>query len=106
MAVIASVLAFSPETNSRQLLQTALINTLGIVLVIEARGKIRWLAVGGLVIMWMGLNLPPGSRTGEAPVSRFWHGIGGATWCVLIAAGLFTWVGLTLARQRQAEPVA
>ena len=54
----------------------------------------------GLLIMWMSLNLPPGSRTtdlGNSAVA-IWHGVGGPTWGVLAACGLFAWVGLTLAK--------
>ena len=48
MTVMASVLAFSPETNSRHLVQTGLMNVLGLVLVVETRGPARWAAGAGL----------------------------------------------------------
>ena len=107
MAVIGSVLAFSPETNTRHLVQTALINVLGIVLAMEARGRARWFAVAGLVVMWGGMNLPPGNKFGSQAAVAFWHGVGGPTWCVLLACGLFLWSTLLWAKapQRVEDPV-
>ncbi len=103
MTVMASVLAFSPETNSRHLVQTGLMNVLGLVLVVETRGPARWAAGAGLLVMWMGLNLPFGSRTQVAALNAvgYWHGIGGPAWAVLLAMGLLTWSCLTLAKSRQ-----
>jgi hypothetical protein len=76
------------------------------VLLLETRGKLRWLAAAGLAILWMGLNLPPGRRiqNEQTDLVALWHGIGGPAWSLLVAMGLLTWTGLAVAKLRPAEP--
>ncbi|HVT79551.1 MAG TPA: glycosyltransferase family 87 protein [Phycisphaerae bacterium] len=116
MAVVGAVLAFSPQTNSRHLLQTALINVLAVVLVAQCRQRARWWAVAAVILLWMGLNLPPGDRglavtrpvqttlSPPTPPSRqitTWRGIGGPSWAILVAMALLVYAGQSLAGPSQ-----
>jgi hypothetical protein len=107
VAVVASVLAFSPQTNMRHIVLTTLINVLGVAIAWQAKNKNRWIAIAGLAILWMGLNLPFGQRVDarENPIIAFSHRVGGPTWVILLATALIAWVGFSLASQ-QASPEA
>jgi len=75
VVVIAAVLAFSPQTNTRHLVLTVFINLLGIALLLNSRGKNRWIAILsilGLLALWMALNLPPAVPSAAGP-TRFLH---------------------------------
>ncbi len=101
IAVIASVLAFSPQTNTRHLVLTILVNILGLIVLLESRGKYRALAIAGIILLWMGLNLPPGSRTTPNPGYAIaqWQGAGGPTITLLIATALIAAAGLIIAKR-------
>jgi alpha-1,2-mannosyltransferase len=95
VAVIVAVLAFSPQTSTRQSVQAFTINAVCVVLAIQAVGRLRWLAIAAGAILWMGQNLPPGNRSGGVDAAAaFWRSIGGPCWCMLASIILLTYVTL------------
>ncbi|HEY4330412.1 MAG TPA: glycosyltransferase 87 family protein, partial [Phycisphaerae bacterium] len=107
LAVIAAVLAFSPQTNTRHLVLTTLMFILGWVLLFETKGRGKWLPACAMLILWMGLNLPPGHRTedGQSGTVAFWHRIGGPSWALLASMLLLAWPAIAVARARQPKPL-
>jgi hypothetical protein len=105
VAVLACVLAFSPQTSPRHMVQTLAINVLGVVLASETRGRLRFLSIVGLVILWCGMNLPPGhyDDTGERQII-WWRVIGGAGLSVIVAMAFLVWTGLGASRRDSAQP--
>ncbi len=81
IALLATMLCFSPQTNMRHMVMTCLVNVLGVVVVIASRGRGRVIAVAALAILWTGLTMPPSFRTPApktAPPSAAVGAAGGA----------------------------
>jgi hypothetical protein len=101
VAIITSVLAFSPQTNMRHMVLTVAAGALGVVIVLESRGRVRWVAVAGLVIMWVGLTFPPGNRNHPGiNLSNRWLRIAGPCWLLLVSTGMLTYAGVKVAMRR------
>jgi hypothetical protein len=104
MILIAIVLCFSPQTNSRHLMLTMGINFGALALILTSRFTVRalWPLVAGVAIIWAGLNLPSGHwtptmvthrvagklvtelRDVESPAVVYWRKVGGPSWAILV----------------------
>jgi hypothetical protein len=100
-AVMMCVLAFSPQTNTRHLILSLLANTLGVSLALLRRGPARASAIAGLVVIWMGLNLPPGNRDNIERLSAAgtWHFFGGPSFALLAGTALLVYAALVKSRE-------
>ncbi len=88
--LVASVLALSPQTNTRHLFDATLPTVAAATLIFFARPKVsRVVVVTGCVVLVAGFLLPPGSRSraGEWTPATQWLRLGGPCWC-LLAAGV------------------
>jgi hypothetical protein len=103
----AFVLVFSPQTNPRHLYMLLIVQVLAaVLLLVPRRGVPRWPLVAGTVVLAIGLNLPPGGAGFNAQV-RWWHGVAGPSWCVLVMYATVLWTGLCYARTlREVAPLA
>ena len=95
--LVAAVLAFGPQTNTRHLFDMLIFTTAASVLLLFPRpGVNRIPLLIGTAILFLGFILPPGSRTviGERTPTVLWLRMGGPCWCLLIAAMTLLWTGL------------
>ncbi len=99
--LVAVLLAFSPQTNTRHLFDATLLTTAAAVLLLApAAGVRRWPVAAGCAVLVLGFTLPPGSRTvqGFWSPTVAWLRVGGPCWCLLVAAAGLLWTGLAQAR--------
>ncbi len=97
VGLIAFALAFSPQTNTRHLYLLLLVQILAAVLLLFGRrGVSRVPVLVGLVVLFCGLNLPPGGPTWD-PQVRWWRVVGGPSWCLLAMYACTLWTGLRYA---------
>ncbi len=99
--LVAVLLAFSPQTNTRHLFDAVLLTTAAATLLLfPAAGVRRGPLLVGTAILALGFSLPPGSRTvqGYWSPTTAWLRAGGPCWCLLVAAGSLLWTGLAQAR--------
>ena len=98
-AVVAALLAFSPQTNTRHLYDALIVTTAAAVLLMV---RWRWPLAIGCGVLVAGFTLPPGHRTvqGFWSPTVAWLRVGGPCWCLLVAAAAVWWAGLA------AEPCA
>jgi hypothetical protein len=108
MILIVTVLAFSPQTNTRHLVLMMAVDLGALALVVSGPRTPRALVpvLLGILVIWGGLNLPPGHRTQtttatgqlledtESPTVAHWHRIGGPSWAILAGMLLIAWGGL------------
>ena len=95
--LLAVLLAFSPQTNTRHLFDGLLLTTAAAVLLVApAPGVSRWPLAAGCVALVLGFSLPPGHRTVEGYWSPTiaWLRLGGPCWCLLLATAGLLWTGL------------
>jgi hypothetical protein len=94
--LIAIVLAFAPQTNTRHLFDALIFTSAASVFLVFARPVNRWPLVVGTLILFFGFILPPGSRTfrGERTPAILWLRMAGPCWCLVIAAFTLLWTGL------------
>ena len=92
--LVAAVLAFGPQTNTRHLFDALILTTAASVLLLF--GKNRLVLLIGIAVLFFGFVLPPGNRTivGEHTPTTVWLRLGGPCWCLLIAAFSLLWAGL------------
>ncbi len=105
--LVAVLLAFSPQTNTRHLFDATLLTTAAAVLLLApAAGVRRWPVAAGCVVLVLGFTLPPGSRTvqGFWSPTVAWLRMGGPCWCLLVAAAGLLWTGLAQARAVGGRP--
>ncbi len=105
--LVAVLLAFSPQTNTRHLFDATLLTTAAAVLVLApAAGVRRWPAAVGVIVLALGFTLPPGRRTvqGFWSPTVAWLRMGGPCWCLLVAAGGLLWTGLGRAVAAERSP--
>lgn len=97
--LVAVVLCFGPQTNTRHLFD-ALIFTAAAsaMLLVPLSGNNRVILLAGTAILFFGFILPPGSRSyrGEMTPTLVWLRLGGPCWCFLIAAFSLLWTGLSI----------
>jgi hypothetical protein len=99
--LVAVLLAFSPQTNTRHLFDATLLTTAAAVLMLApATGVRRGPLAVGVAVLALGFTLPPGRRTvqGFWSPTVAWLRVGGPCWCLLAAAGALLWTGLAQAR--------
>ena len=105
--LIAVLLAFSPQTNTRHLYDALAVTTAAaVLLLVPTPGVSRWPVAVGCAALVLGFTLPPGRRTvqGFWSPTVAWLRVAGPSWCLLIAAGCLLWTGLGRSRAI-AEPV-
>jgi hypothetical protein len=97
--LLVAVLVFSPQTTNRHmfLLTFATVVAAAIILT-TTHTRSRWLLIAGLVIMWLGLTLPPGGEKFREALTN-WRAIAGPSWCVLIMYFTLLWSGLKTLHQ-------
>lgn len=82
--LIVAALAFSPQTNTRHLYLLLLVQiAAATMLVIPRRGVSVALLLAGMIVLWLSLVLPPGTRSMHDAV-RFWRQVSGPSWCMLL----------------------
>jgi len=109
MAILATTLCFSPQTNSRHMILTCIIQMGAVAYLISRRfQRIAWTIVIGSLVLWAGLSFPPGhymtitatqpadgARTltaeKENDAVQAWQGISGPSWTLLLAMTLIAW---------------
>lgn len=104
--LIAGVLAFSPQTNTRHLFDALIFTSAASVLLLfPAPGVGRLPLAIGTGIQFLGFILPFGNRTvvGELTPTLRWLRVGGPSWCLLIAAMTLLWTILTTATRNSGE---
>ena len=107
--LVAVLLAFSPQTNTRHLFDATLLTTAAAVLLLApAAGVRRWPVAVGVGVLALGFTLPPGSRTAQGFWSPTvaWLRLGGPCWCLLAAAAGLLWTGLAQAVSADRRPAA
>ena len=100
--LVAVLLAFSPQTNTRHLFDATLLTTgAAVLLLAPAAGVRRGPLVVGVTVLVLGFTLPPGRRTvqGFWSPTVAWLRVGGPCWCLLVAAGALLWTGLAQVRR-------
>jgi hypothetical protein len=95
--LLAVTLAFSPQTNSRHLslLLPACVAASAILLPFRRR-PYQVALVAGLLVMVLGINLPPGGPR-FAEMLGGWQSAGGPAWCVLMMAMTLAYAGVARA---------
>ena len=104
--LVAVLLAFSPQTNTRHLYDALLVTTAAAVLLLApAAGVRRGPLAAGVAVLALGFTLPPGSRTAAGAWSPVlaWLRLGGPCWCLLVAAASLLWTGLAQARSLETK---
>jgi hypothetical protein len=104
--LMAAFLIFSPQTNTRHLVDVLMVTTCAAVMVLGApRGVPRWPLILGLLILVAGFNLPPGRRDVPALSHALgkWLGVGGPCWCLLVLCFALIWTGLRCANDLAAK---
>ncbi len=92
--LLVAVLVFSPQTTNRHMfLLTFATIIAATILLTSTHARSRWLLVAGLVVMWLGLTLPPGGDKFRQALTN-WRAIAGPSWCVLIMYFTLLWAGL------------
>lgn len=92
--LIAAALLFSPQTTARHFILLFPVLVGAASLVLRSRPSTPRIALSiGLVLLMLGLVLPPGGRE-YADALRWWRGIGGASWCLVVFLFAFLDAGL------------
>jgi len=97
ISLLAVTLCFSPQTNTRHTVLTAAIVTLSAALFLYGKlGRFKWFLAFGILVMLLGLDLPPGNREDAVATTSMthWHYFGGPMWCTLFATTFLIWAGL------------
>jgi len=86
-SIVALTLCFSPQTNMRHLFLCLLLTIPAVLLIASPHGGISRISLAiAMILMMLGFILPPGDQihTGRRWLV-LWSGIGGPSWCLLIA---------------------
>ena len=105
--LIALVLAFSPQTNTRHLYDVLMLTSAAAVVLIVAGPKVsRWPLIIGCVVLVAGFTLPPGHRatSHKGDAEAMWLHAGGPCWCLLGMSLTLLWTGLSAAPRERALP--
>jgi hypothetical protein len=92
--LIAGVLAFSPQTNTRHLFDALIFTSAASVLLLFPRPSVSSIPLlVGTAIQFLGFILPFGNRTviGEHTPTLVWLRMGGPCWCLLVGAFALLW---------------
>jgi hypothetical protein len=104
--LLAAVLAFSPQTNTRHLFDALLLTVPAAALLLFRRpGVNRLPLLIGCLILIGGFTLPPGSRTNPRlhAAALHWLMWGGPCWSLLVMSLTLLWTGLATTSAIQAE---
>jgi hypothetical protein len=97
--LITAVLAFSPQTTVRHMfIFLPCIVFTSVVLVVPREGVPRRSLALAVLLLILGMLLPPGNVESMKPALDAWRFIGGTAWCLLIMALTFVWYALAYAR--------
>ena len=101
--LVAVLLAFSPQTNTRHLYDALLVTSAAAVLLLTPGRPRRGVLAVGMAVLAAGFTLPPGSRTvqGFWSPTVAWLRVGGPCACLLVAAGTLLWAALDGANVEQ-----
>lgn len=94
--LVAASLVFSPQTTSRHLFLLVVLVMPAVALVAFQGYRVdrlrvpRWPIVVALVLLTLGLVLPPGGEQ-YAQALRWWRAVGGASWCTLGLVAAWLW---------------
>ncbi len=92
--LIVAVLAFSPHTEGRHMVLLLPVTCLAVALLVaERRAARRAPLAAGLILLWLGLTLPPGGERFHAMLDA-WRAAAGASWCMLLMYLTLLWTGL------------
>jgi hypothetical protein len=92
--VIVAALIFSPQTTARHMLMAFPVITLACTLLLGSRPlRTTWPILVGLLVLALGLVLPPGGKQYLEALTR-WRAVAGASWCLLAMYLLLLWTGL------------
>jgi Glycosyltransferase family 87 len=93
VGLVAAVLAFGPQTNSRHLSMLVIVFLAGALLALSRNLRARRAPViAGMVLLVCGLTLPPPSW--DRWMLHAWRVAGGVGWCIMIMYMTVLWVGL------------
>lgn len=104
--LLAAVLAFSPQTNTRHLFDALLLTVPAAALLLFRRpGVNRLPLLIGCIILIGGFTLPPGNRNNPRLYSASLHWLmwGGPCWSLLVMSLTLLWTGLATASVMQTE---
>ena len=99
--LMAFMLVFNPQTNSRHWILLLTLDVLMVVLLLQPRRKAaRFLILVGALLMLGGLTLPPGSHanTSLLHATQAWAYWGGPSWVILLSLIAILWGGLSYIR--------
>jgi hypothetical protein len=93
--LIVAPLAFGPQTTGRHMVLLLAVHAMAMT-VLLGPGSLRRKAplIVGLVILQMGLVLPPGDAAMFDAARNVWRAIAGPSWCMLAMYLSLLWVGL------------
>lgn len=92
--LLVAVLVFSPQTTNRHMFLLTFATVVAATILLTTNdARSRLLLVAGLIILWLGLTLPPGGETYRHALTT-WRAIAGPSWCVLVMYFTLLWAGL------------
>ncbi|HET6246197.1 MAG TPA: glycosyltransferase family 87 protein [Tepidisphaeraceae bacterium] len=95
-ALVTFAVAFSPNTQNRNLVLAIIPATYAVALLCAPiAGRRRAIVAGAAIVLAIGLTLPVAFM--GKPFTVSWLATGGPCWCLLIAFVVLSWVGTTLA---------
>jgi hypothetical protein len=80
-AVVAGVLMFGPQTNTRHLYLALLVQAAAGAMALAGAWGERAALGAGMMVAALGMSLPPGGQSVNPEVLR-WHAVGGPSWCL------------------------
>ncbi len=99
IGLLLLMLVFSPFTNSRHLYMLLDVNVAAGVLLLGTGGRVwRWPLLVGVVVMAVGISLPPGGTVTFDRADVFWRGVGGPGWCMLAMFTALIWTNVRYQR--------
>jgi hypothetical protein len=104
--LIVASLAFGPQTTGRHLVLLLAVHPFAAAIFLRP-GPLaqRGLLVAGVVLLQLGMVLPPGGKAFEAALDS-WRAVGGASWCMLAMYMAMLWVGLPQGEHHAPKPAA
>ena len=102
IGLIFATVAFSPQTKMRHLALLLIVMLLvAQLLVVKREGVPRWPLLIAVVIMLLGLLLPPGAPDELRVLRKAWRAEGGPMWCLLLVFYTMLWTALQWHRRVQ-----
>ncbi len=102
--LIVVALAFSPHTLARHTFIMIPVHIIAFTILLRPRSGVSpWPLLIGAALYSAGVMLPPGGE--QTPALRWWRGVGGTTWCMLVFYFALVWTALRYARAGPAAEV-